>query len=60
MRKAFKPEDLESSLETIVDPYLKDNYPIEEVCKVRNTESLHSYFFIYPPILFSVNNFFFL
>lgn len=43
MRKAFKPEDLESSLETIVDPYLKDNYPIEEVCKVSNTESLHSY-----------------
>uniref|UniRef100_A0A0D9YA92 Protein kinase domain-containing protein n=1 Tax=Oryza glumipatula TaxID=40148 RepID=A0A0D9YA92_9ORYZ len=36
MRKAFKPEDLESSLETIVDPYLKDNYPIEEVCKLAN------------------------
>ncbi|KAF0918989.1 hypothetical protein E2562_027626 [Oryza meyeriana var. granulata] len=36
MRKAFKPEDLESSMETIVDPYLKDNYPIEEVCKLAN------------------------
>uniref|UniRef100_A0A0D9V1U1 Protein kinase domain-containing protein n=1 Tax=Leersia perrieri TaxID=77586 RepID=A0A0D9V1U1_9ORYZ len=36
MRKAFKPEDLESSLETIVDPCLKDNYPIEEVCKLAN------------------------
>ncbi|XP_006644289.2 lysM domain receptor-like kinase 3 isoform X1 [Oryza brachyantha] len=36
MKKAFKPEDLESSLETIVDPYLKDSYPIEEVCKLAN------------------------
>jgi hypothetical protein len=34
MRKAFKSEDLESSMETIIDPNLKDNYPIEEVCKV--------------------------
>ncbi|PUZ56315.1 hypothetical protein GQ55_5G285500 [Panicum hallii var. hallii] len=36
MRKAFKSEDLESSLETIIDPNLKDNYPIEEVCKMAN------------------------
>ncbi|XP_062208452.1 lysM domain receptor-like kinase 3 [Phragmites australis] len=36
MRKSFKPEDLETSLETIIDPKLKDNYPIEEVCKMAN------------------------
>ncbi|KAK3160994.1 hypothetical protein QOZ80_1BG0070200 [Eleusine coracana subsp. coracana] len=36
MRKAFKPEDLESSLQTIIDPNLKDNYPREEVCKMAN------------------------
>ncbi|XP_025818824.1 lysM domain receptor-like kinase 3 isoform X2 [Panicum hallii] len=36
MRKAFKSEDLESSMETIIDPNLKDNYPIEEVCKMAN------------------------
>ncbi|KAL6615368.1 hypothetical protein ACP70R_037638 [Stipagrostis hirtigluma subsp. patula] len=36
MRKAFKSEDLESSLETIIDPNLKDNYPIEEACKMAN------------------------
>ncbi|WVZ70153.1 hypothetical protein U9M48_018841 [Paspalum notatum var. saurae] len=36
MRKTFKAEDLESSLETIIDPSLKDNYPIEEVCKMAN------------------------
>ncbi|KAL6884573.1 hypothetical protein ACP4OV_010509 [Aristida adscensionis] len=36
MRKAFKSEDLETSLETIIDPNLKDNYPIEEVCKMAN------------------------
>lgn len=34
MRKVFKSEDLESSLETVIDPSLKDSYPIEEVCKV--------------------------
>uniref|UniRef100_R7WDX9 Putative LRR receptor-like serine/threonine-protein kinase n=1 Tax=Aegilops tauschii TaxID=37682 RepID=R7WDX9_AEGTA len=34
MRKAFKSADVESSLEKIIDPSLKDNYPIEEVCKV--------------------------
>ena len=34
MRKVFKSEDLESSLETVIDPNLKDSYPIEEVCKV--------------------------
>lgn len=34
MRKVFKSEDLESSLETIIDPNLKDNFPIEELCKV--------------------------
>ena len=38
MRKAFKSEDLESSLETIIDPNLKDNYPIEEVCKVSERQ----------------------
>ncbi|KAG2589239.1 lysM domain receptor-like kinase 3 [Panicum virgatum] len=36
MRKAFKSEDLENSLETIIDANLKDNYPIEEVCKMAN------------------------
>ncbi|TVU34038.1 hypothetical protein EJB05_15862 [Eragrostis curvula] len=36
MRKAFKPDDLESSLQTIIDPNLKDNYPIEEACKIAN------------------------
>lgn len=36
MRKAFKSEDVESSLENIIDPSLKDNYPIEEVCKLAN------------------------
>ena len=36
MRKAFKSEDVESSLEKIIDPSLKDNYPIEEVCKLVN------------------------
>uniref|UniRef100_N1R2Y4 DNA excision repair protein ERCC-8 n=1 Tax=Aegilops tauschii TaxID=37682 RepID=N1R2Y4_AEGTA len=36
MRKAFKSEDVESSLEGIIDPSLKDNYPIEEVCKLVN------------------------
>ncbi|CAO2190590.1 unnamed protein product [Urochloa humidicola] len=36
MRKAFISDDLESSLETIIDPNLKDNYPIEEVCKMAN------------------------
>lgn len=36
MRKVFKSEDLESSLETIIDPNLKDSYPIEEVCKMAN------------------------
>jgi len=34
MRKAFKTENLESSLEKTIDPSLKDNYPIEEVCKL--------------------------
>ncbi|KAM0849452.1 hypothetical protein ACQ4PT_053730 [Festuca glaucescens] len=34
MRKAFKTECLESSLEKTIDPSLKDNYPIEEVCKL--------------------------
>ncbi|KAM0900929.1 hypothetical protein ACQ4PT_020316 [Festuca glaucescens] len=34
MRKAFKTEYLESSLEKTIDPSLKDNYPIEEVCKL--------------------------
>ena len=34
MRKVFKSEDLESSLQTVKDPNLKDSYPIEEVCKV--------------------------
>lgn len=34
MRKAFKTEHLESSLEKTIDPSLKDNYPIEEVCKL--------------------------
>jgi hypothetical protein len=37
MRKAFKTEYLESSLEKTIDPSLKDNYPIEEVCKVSKT-----------------------
>ncbi|KQK08218.2 lysM domain receptor-like kinase 3 isoform X2 [Brachypodium distachyon] len=36
MRRAFKSEYLESSLEKIIDPSLKDNYPIEEVCKLAN------------------------
>ncbi|ONM41523.1 LysM domain receptor-like kinase 3 [Zea mays] len=36
MRKAFDSEDLERSLETIIDPNLKDSYPIEEVCKMAN------------------------
>lgn len=36
MRKAFNSEDLERSLETIIDPNLKDSYPIEEVCKMAN------------------------
>ncbi|CAM0881262.1 unnamed protein product [Alopecurus aequalis] len=34
MRKAFKTEHLESALEKTIDPSLKDNYPIEEVCKL--------------------------
>ncbi|AQK91789.1 lysM domain receptor-like kinase 3 [Zea mays] len=36
MREVFKSEDLERSLETIIDPNLKDSYPIEEVCKMAN------------------------
>lgn len=41
MRKVFKSDDLESSLETIIDPNLKDSYPIEEVCKV--SENAYTY-----------------